>query len=218
MPSVFVVFSSTPFKMGAFIRAVTRAKYNHVSVAFDSELSETYSFARLYRNTPFCGGFVRETQERFTNGKGDSQIKICEIKVEDEQLEGARAFIEEMKANRENFVYNFLSAAAYMIKKKVSLPHAYTCLEFVSETLKRAGLPVLVKNGSFLTISGFAEMLDPLTVYEGSYRAYVSNINSATEQLTAPNFLKRLTMTVASNAKLLTEAFKTLISPKRPAR
>ena len=58
--TIRVVFSATPYRMGAFIRATTHSTYNHVSVSL-REGGALYSFARKYCNVPFCGGFVKES-------------------------------------------------------------------------------------------------------------------------------------------------------------
>jgi hypothetical protein len=62
---VYIVFSSTPYRIGKFIRRLTREAYNHVSIALDPDLTKMYGFARRYYRTPFYGGFVRESLSRY---------------------------------------------------------------------------------------------------------------------------------------------------------
>ena len=83
---IYIMFSSTPSKMGSFIRFMTGNKYNHVSLSFREDLGHLYSFARYYKNTPFVGGFVEESVLRyFLLGSETVRVKICKIPISDEK-------------------------------------------------------------------------------------------------------------------------------------
>ena len=73
-PFLYIVVSSTPSRMGHFIRRITGQDYNHISVSLDPQLLTMYSFARRYYRTPLFGGFVQETPARYCiNGTADCQ-------------------------------------------------------------------------------------------------------------------------------------------------
>ena len=78
---IYVVFSSTPYKIGKTIRMLTGEKYNHVSISLDAELTQMYSFARRYYKTPFYGGFVKESLSRYQLNQNKATIKICKMGV-----------------------------------------------------------------------------------------------------------------------------------------
>ena len=87
---VYVVFSSTQYMIAKFIRAFTHHRYNHVSIALDGNLQTLYSFARRYDDTPFCGGFVVETPERYIRRNVAATVQICAIPVTNEQYNTIR--------------------------------------------------------------------------------------------------------------------------------
>src|SRR5699024_12661994 len=71
---IYLLFTNTGSLLTKTIGLYTRAEYNHVSIAIDSEMIEVYSFGRRQINNPFCGGFVREqTSEAFF------QYAVCAI-------------------------------------------------------------------------------------------------------------------------------------------
>ncbi len=139
---LYIVFSNTPYKMGSFIRFFTRGEFNHVSFALRENLAEMYSFARLKRDTPFCGGFVHEGAERYINGKRVAKIAVCAVDVGEEGVARVRKKIGEMNADPDRYVYNMLSALLVPCKKSVAVRDSYTCVEFITSILDLAGYPL----------------------------------------------------------------------------
>lgn len=167
--SVYIVFSSTPYKMGRMIRLFTRGIYNHVSVSMDRELSELYSFARLYRQTPFCGGFVRETSKRYSVGEKNSVILICEVPTTADKKAELERTLREMQENRERYIYNFFSAVCVPFKKRIHIKDAYTCVEFAIRVLNILGYDFSEK--SFYSINDLFTFLWNNRIYEGEFPA-----------------------------------------------
>ena len=106
---IYVVFSSTPYKIGKTIRALTKEQYNHVSIALDAELTQMYSFARRYYKTPFYGGFVKETLSRYQLNKNKATIHICKIPVTKQQYDKTRIRMRQMLRNSKRYLYNHIS-------------------------------------------------------------------------------------------------------------
>ena len=164
---LYVFFSRTPFKTGRFIRLLTNTDYNHVSVAVDPDFRELYSFARRYRNTPFCAGFVKESGTRFFSGGKASNVKICALPITEEQYLQACRELKRMQRCANQYVYNFFSAAVYPLHMRVRIPNAYTCVEFVTDFILRIGaFPQLLPTHSY-TISELEALLSDDTVYRG---------------------------------------------------
>ena len=63
---LYVVFSTTPFKIGKFIRFITGYNYNHVSVSLNKDLKKMYSVGRLNPYNTIIGGFVHESLDEGT--------------------------------------------------------------------------------------------------------------------------------------------------------
>lgn len=160
---IYVVFSHTPGRLGRAIRAVTGGKYNHVSLAFDPRLRRCCSFARIHENTPLYGGFVAESPLRFTRRGKPSRIMICALDIPRERYEALRRRIREIEGG--GYIYNTFSALAAPLRLRVRARRAYTCVEFVADMLRIAG--VAVPDG-FVTVDLLAALLSSSAVYHGS--------------------------------------------------
>ena len=164
---LYVVFSATPLKMGTVIRGVTRGKYNHVSISFSPDLKELYSYARLYKETPFVGGFVKETPCRYKNKDRVADICICALPVEDEKYNRVVAVIEEMSSNPEDYKYNMYSAATSVVSKRVHIPKCMTCIEFVVFILSM--VTDKVSSNKFYNIEDLRKLIAEYEIYSGPF-------------------------------------------------
>ena len=162
---IYVVFSSTPYKIGKMIRTVTGEKYNHASIALDENLTQMYSFARRYQKTPLYGGFVRETSARYCRKGKRASMKIYKLDVEDARYEALKQKLEDMYQNKEDYLYNHLSALAVFLHKSIQPKNAYTCVEFCVAVLHDLGLPV--NPGTYYSIGDLMTVLEPNLHYTG---------------------------------------------------
>lgn len=140
MQYVYIVFSSTPYKIGKLIRRFTGESYNHVSISLDRELTRMYSFARRFYRTPFYGGFVKESRARYHLKGVPSQIKICRLAVSDEVYAALEKRLQDMYQRREQYLYNHFSVATIPFHRLVHLKDAHVCSEFVAGQLQQLGM------------------------------------------------------------------------------
>lgn len=168
---LYVVFSSTPYKMGRFLRIVTHGIYNHVAVSLDSELNTLYSFARRYRNTPFFGGFVRETPMRYRYHGRVARVQVCALPISEEQHREIREHLLAMEEEAEKYLYNLISALCALLHLRVRIRDAYTCVEFAADLLSRFGVCRELKPKRFYTVKKLADALKTQTVYIGPFPA-----------------------------------------------
>lgn len=165
MRYVYIVFSSTPYKIGKLIRTITKGRYNHVSLALDRELENMYSFARRYYYTPFYGGFVRESRARYHLNGVPAQVKICRLAVSGEDYEALAQRLQNMYERREEFLYNHISMLTIPFRRLVHLKDAAICTEFVAGQLQALGLAVDSKR--YYSVIALEKLLADHTVYEG---------------------------------------------------
>lgn len=184
---IYVVFSATPYRMGRFIRKVTRQKYNHVSVALDDRLEMMYSFARYYKDTPLYGGFVKESRMRYMYKNVDSEICICAIPLSEEEYQDISTYIQEMKENRRQYLYNTFSAICTPMKFRVPIEKSYTCTEFVVALMAKVNHEV--KADKFYTITELQDYLKNYTIYQGRMKGIADECAVYDEE-----FMKRHTV------------------------
>ena len=165
--AVYVVFSSTPTKMGRLIRFATRNRYNHVSLSLSGDIRRMYSFARYRRTVPLWGGLVEESILRYASFAGQSRVKICRLPVEEATLAHLRNYLARLWNDREDYIYNTPGALASLFRLRPAIPKAHTCVSFVHEVLTRFRLADADPRAC-PSIHDLEVLLADYVVYEGS--------------------------------------------------
>ena len=166
---VYVIFSSTQYMIAKFIRSLTHHRYNHVSISLDGNLQTLYSFARRYEDTPFCGGFVVETPERYIRRNIAASVQICAIPVTDEVHAAIRAHLQAYETEAQDYIYNYIGALTFLFRRRVALERCHTCVDFATEIISMTGAGI--SPDRFYSIRGLARNLARYKVYEGHYYA-----------------------------------------------
>ena len=162
---IYVVFSSTPYKIGKLIRRVTGGTYNHVSISLDESLTQMYSFSRRYYRTPFYGGFVHESRSRYHVNGDATRICLCAIPVTPRQYEDLYNMIQSMHRRSRFYIYNHLSALGAVIHKPIFAKDAYTCVEFCIKVLQELGIELQPRK--YYSVEDIRRLLKPYVVYYG---------------------------------------------------
>lgn len=167
MKDVYIVFSSTPYKIGKFIRAFTGEEYNHASVMFDENMLEAYSFGRMHIDTPFWGGIIKDSVSRYEYKNVKAKINVCKIQVEDEKYQKALETAKAMYEERERYIYNLFAAGISLFKKRLFIENAYTCVEFCVMLLSIMTDKV-DKNG-FYSVGELYHLFKEFSIYDGQF-------------------------------------------------
>lgn len=165
---IYVVFTSTPYKTGTFIRAVTRCPYNHVSISLDPEIKTLFSYSRRYKNAPFYSGFVRESILRYKNEGRTALMKVCALPVTEKRYNRARFYMNYLEQNSEDLVYNMFSAALFPFKKEIKIKNSFTCVAFAVHFIQKFAFLPFLEGNSFCSIKSLAANLEKYNVYEGT--------------------------------------------------
>lgn len=206
---LFFVFFNTPYNTGKFIRKMTKFPYNHSAVSLSSDMSEIYSFSRHHKPAAFYAGFTKESILRYRNKGETAAMKICAVPVSEEQFSKAKERIEYLRKNWEDTLYNIISASFFLSEKRIKIRNAYTCVEFVLETLKNYTDVPEVKNRDFCSIKELCKILDKYTVYEGSAEKFFEGASWEGDRFLEEN--RRLFLfgkTLSNNAKLILRLIK----------
>ena len=156
---VYIVLSQTGTILSRILKLITRAPYNHSSIALTEDLQTMYSFGRVNPYNPFLGGFVQEspdygTFKRFKNTK----VMVLETEISEDIYFELGQIIQQMLREKALYHYNywglFLAALRIPVKKR----NCYYCSEFVKAMVLRMNLPGaeeipdIVKPMHFLTV------------------------------------------------------------------
>lgn len=195
MQNMYIVFSSTPFKVGRMIRAFTGEEYNHVSIMFDYEFNEAYSFGREHIDTPFYGGLIKDSISRYKHKNKKAYINVCKIAVDDESYLKALLTVRRMYENKSSYVYNLFSAAVALFHRKWLISNAFTCVEFCTYVLGM--VTDKIDTNRFYSVEGLLDVFKENSIYEGEF-----NFAGAEDKEYKKHHGRRAAVKVTANAVL----------------
>lgn len=173
--AIYVVFLETPFKIGKFIRMVTKYNYNHASLSFSENPDILYSFARYNKNSPFVGGFVEESPLRYIKDVNKKTIvKIFKIELEDTYYNSVKEYVELLKLNKDDYIYNLFSAMCYPFHREIKIKNAFICIEFILNILKIANVIPQDYKRKF-SFKALSKELEKNKIYEGDIKEIISS-------------------------------------------
>ncbi|MDT2829666.1 hypothetical protein P7H60_00205 [Vagococcus carniphilus] len=168
---VFLIYSANQSFLSKAIKCYTKETYNHVSIAFDKELTQTYSFGRKKVTNPLIGGFVQE--DFWDPFFLTSQCAIYSLEVTNEQYQAMTAVINYFDSNKQLFQYNFLGLLALSLKLNIEREHAFFCSEFIATLLAESNIADFSKKHHFVTPKDILELQIFEKVYEGQVINYL---------------------------------------------
>ncbi len=203
---LYVVFSTTPLKIGSMIRAVTGEKYNHVAISFTPDLKRLYSYGRYYKKAPFYGGFVRENAARYQNNGKIADVFVCAVPISKKECFKLKNKLKYMAENHEKYRYNILSAATAPLSKRIMISNCYTCIEFVVSVLSEI-IPE-ISSDKFYSIEDLRCILKAYEFYRGPYPNLTANSFDEVYEKQM-KILKALKLSVNTQLWLIKEYLKT---------
>lgn len=163
---------------GKFIRLVTKAKYNHISVTLDDNYNTLYSFARKNKYTPLDGGFVIEKPSFYSLGKNiDVKVKVFKIPITNDNVNKFNTIISKI-ANDPEYMYNFYAALLCFLNLGFATYKAYYCSEFAAYIIKECTNIELAKPTYKYSPKDIINLLNDYLSYEG----YISKLTNIVKQ------------------------------------
>lgn len=155
------------------IKFVTRAPYNHASIALDPDLNEVYSFGRKSLRCFWRAGFVREHPDSgiYAVQKRTTCV-VYELKVDEERYTRIVEEIGRFERHADRYKYNLLGFVNFALRRPIPRRSAYFCSEFVAHVLERAGLNLSGKPPGLTAPHDFMKSPELKAVYEGPLAAF----------------------------------------------
>lgn len=169
----YILLTDTGTLFTKFIRLYTHQPYNHASIAFTSDLSEIYSFGRKHTRNPFVGGFVEENIATGLLKKADCALYSFDITQE--QLEQMELYIEQIKAEKEYYHYNFIGLFGFLINKPIKRDHVFFCSQFVASVLAECEFNTFEKPLSLVAPQDLKEIPTLQLEFQGKLSDYYEN-------------------------------------------
>lgn len=131
---IYIILSNTGTLFSKAIGVYTKKELNHVSIAFDEELNEMYSFGRKSSHNPFIGGFIKENPTEGLFQKASCAIYEC--KVTDAEYVQMRNKIKQMEQRKKLYKYNLIGLMYVAINIEKERENAFFCSQFVATIMK----------------------------------------------------------------------------------
>lgn len=162
---IYLLLTDTGSLLTRIIKLFTRKKYNHVSLAFDAELADTFSFGRKKANNPFIGGFIHEdvTSDFYSRAK----CAVYELNVSEEQAAVMRAYVSSFEQDKEKYHYNLLGLLPALFNKVWDRENYYFCSHFISTVLVEGDVLQAKKPVALMRPTDVLEALPFVPLYEG---------------------------------------------------
>lgn len=169
----YILLTHTGTFLTNLIKCYTKKAYNHASIAFDSELTEVYSFGRKYANNPWIGGFVREDlrSELFSR----ATCAVYSFEMTDVQWKKMKQYIETFEAQKERYHYHFLGLFGFLLKRPIHRKNAFFCSQFVATVLAAAGIASFQKPCALIAPYDLTEVPGIQLVFQGKLSDYLKH-------------------------------------------
>lgn len=176
---IYLLLTDTGSILTRTIKLFTRKKYNHISLAFDAVLADTFSFGRKKANNPFIGGFIHE--DVTSNFYSRAKCAVYTLTVSEEQAKVMRAYVSSFEKDKEKYHYNLLGLVPALFNKEWERKNYYFCSHFVSSVLVEGGVLQSNKPVTLMRPMDVLEALPCLPMYEGILGQF-NELSRATEQ------------------------------------
>ena len=172
---IYIVLSQTGTILSRILKLVTRAPYNHSSIALTEDLETMYSFGRRNPYNPFYGGFVEESPARGTFKRfKETRVLVLETEVSADAYTEIGQIIQQMMLEQARYHYNYGGLLLAALRIPFKRRNCYYCSEFVKAMVLRMNLPgaeeipAIVKPMHFLTVPHKKIYVGKLRDYAGA--------------------------------------------------
>ena len=173
MRNIYIILMHTNTIPSKFVKFFTRYNFSHVGLALEKDCKEIYSFGRKNVNSILNGGFTREKQDgEFFTKFNNTECKIYEIEINEEQYKRVKDIINYMSINNDKYKYDFIGIVPRFFGIPVTLKDRYVCSYFVAYILEQADVYKFDKNTCFIKPKDFEKINKCNEIYRGPYNLY----------------------------------------------
>lgn len=177
---VYLLLTDTGSVLTRIIKLFTQKKYNHVSLAFDEALADTFSFGRKKANNPFIGGFIHE--DVTSDFYSQSKCAVYSLTVSEEQAAVMRGYVASFEKDSEKYHYNLMGLLPALFNMEWDRKNYYFCSHFVSTVLAEGKVLQANKPLTLMRPTDILEALPFVLLYEGKLFQFNELSMSAVEQ------------------------------------
>jgi hypothetical protein len=167
------MISYTGTKVSRLLRLFTRNKYTHVSISFDEELNELYSFGRRNLYFPLIGGLIKEDLDDGVYKKYvETYCCIYEIETTEDKFYEAKQILNNFLSEQSEYKYNFIGLVAMALNFPLQRKYHFVCSQFVAFILNNTGIVKFNINVYLARPKDFESITGSRLIYSGVLKDY----------------------------------------------
>lgn len=170
---IYILLTYSGSILSRVINKKTREPYSHVSIAFDEELKELYSFGRLRPSNPIFAGFVKEDIENGTYARfPETTCALYSLDIDEVQYKRLIKELKKFIASDHRYRYNLIGLMGAAVNYPIERQYKYFCSQFVTSLLNNSGIKLIDKEAGLTAPRDFRECNELNLVYEGNLQSY----------------------------------------------
>src|SRR5699024_4403744 len=167
---MYFLFTDTGTTLAKLINFFTRQSLNHVSISFDDELREVYSFGRKKPRNPFIGGFVKEDIR--SDFLKNSNCAVYVYRISEKEYQQIMYEIKAVEKCKDMYKYNFIGLLGVLLQVEVNREYAMFCSQFVATVMRDVESFNINKPLCFITPEDIRTHAGLKLIYQGKLGNY----------------------------------------------
>ena len=167
------MFSFTGTYFSRFLSLMSGEKYIHVSITFNENLKEVYSFGRKHPRWAFPNGFVIEDMKNVTDVFSNAVFKMYKLSLTKSEHESLLKELKKYQDNKNKYRYNLKGLMHIKLNRVYHRKRHFVCSQFVAKILSDAKIYNFNKDYSLIRPRDIARIPNLTLVYEGKMLDYL---------------------------------------------
>lgn len=179
MKHIYILLTRTHTLLSNVINHITNASYTHVSIGFDKNFDNMFSFARKNPYLLLPAGLVKEDINTglFKRKMEISECCLYELSISDEGYEMLKKRLYGFLSENESLKYSVLGLLFCYFNVEYKNDKRYFCSQFVAELLVATNEVALPKSPCLMQPNDFKEIPNLNRLYVGK----LSELNNFVE-------------------------------------
>jgi len=176
--NVYIMFSFTGTYFSRSLCMMSGEKYIHVSIAFDENLKEVYSFGRKNPRWMFPCGFVMEDMNLISSFFKNAVFKMYELPLTKKEYKNLRKELKKYQDRQNEYHYNVKGLIHIQFHKVYHRNHHFVCSQFIAKLLSDSNIHTFDKDYSVVRPKDIAKIPRLKLVHEGKILDYLKEIEN----------------------------------------
>jgi len=173
---IYIMCAYTGTWFSRAIKLFTRSKYVHLSIAFDPELKEIYSFGRKDPRHILPAGFNKENLDEMIEVYKNVSCCVYEIDVSKYDIKKLKKDVNKYVKEEEKYRYDILGLSLILVGKSYNRKYHRVCSQFVGKLLQDNDVYNFKKHYSLIRPKDFYMMEPKRVIFQGILNDYINQL------------------------------------------